>query len=93
VLWRRALAGVRAQRGDFEDAERLGREAVELMRATDSLFPLGDTLMRLAEVVSLARRPEEAPALIEEAVRVYDRKQALVQAERAQATLSPLGSG
>jgi hypothetical protein len=62
------------------------------MRATDCLFPLGDTLMRLAEVVSLAGRPEETPALIEEAVRVYDQKQALVQVQRAQGALSRLSS-
>jgi tetratricopeptide (TPR) repeat protein len=93
VLWRRArakaLAGVG---GDIHEAERLSREAVELSTATDDLNLHGDALIDLAEILSVSDHGGEAVAVIEEALRLYERKGNLVSSGRTRALLDQLGA-
>jgi predicted ATPase len=74
VLWRSARAKIRARRGEFAEAETLGREAVALADTTDLLNTQGDTLADLAEVIALAGRPAEAIAVLEQAAERFERK-------------------
>ena len=84
-------AKLAARRGEVERAEALAREAVSLAEQTDFVLFHADALLDLAEVLRLAGRPEEAAAAAEEAVRLYERKGAVVAAESAQALLAELG--
>ena len=59
VRWRRARARLLARRRDAHAAERLARDALALAAATDSLNDHGCTLLDLAEVLRVARRPFE----------------------------------
>jgi tetratricopeptide (TPR) repeat protein len=83
-------ARVLAQRGQFDEAEALARQAVELAARTDHLEFHGDALMGLAEVLHLADRAEEALAPVEEALRLYARKGNLVLAGMARGELAKL---
>jgi class 3 adenylate cyclase/tetratricopeptide (TPR) repeat protein len=74
VLWRRALARTTARRGDATGAEGLGRAAVTLASATDSLDLRAGTLAAFAEVLAEAGRDEEAAASAEEARALYELK-------------------
>jgi len=74
VSWRRVRAKVLARRGEFEEAERLGREATAIASDTDLLDLRAEAFADLAEVLRLAGRPEESAAAIQEAIRLYERK-------------------
>ena len=74
TLWRCARGKVLARRGSFEAAERLAREAVELLRETDALVMKADALADLAEVLRLAGRHDDATASLAEATALYGRK-------------------
>jgi len=91
VLWRRAKAKVLARRGELAKAEQLAREAVSRSEETDMLNPQGDAYTDLAEVLSLATRPQEAAHAQEQALVCYERKGNLVSAERARSRLTELG--
>ena len=60
VMWRVALAQVRAPAGDAAEAERLAREAVELAAPTDFLDLQATALLALARVLREAGSPEAA---------------------------------
>jgi class 3 adenylate cyclase/tetratricopeptide (TPR) repeat protein len=93
VLWRRARAKALAGAGgDIDEAERLSREAVEFATATDDLNLHGDALIDLAELLSVSDHGGEAVAVIEEALRLYERKGNLVSSGRARALLDTLGA-
>jgi tetratricopeptide (TPR) repeat protein len=83
ILWRGARAKLLARRGEAAEAELLAREATELARPTDSLELHGDVLFRLAEVLHLIGKREQARAVAADARDVYDRKEYLVGASRA----------
>lgn len=74
VGWRSVRAKALAQRGEFAEAERLGREAVEIAAGTDGLDRWAAALEDLGEVLRLAGRPAEAAVELEEALRLYERK-------------------
>lgn len=74
VGWRRVRAKLLARRGDFEDAERLGREATAIASDTDFLDLHAHALADLAEVLRLAGKREESAAAVQEAARLYERK-------------------
>jgi tetratricopeptide (TPR) repeat protein len=78
VMWRSARARVLARRGDAEQAEALGREALNLAMSTDFLDLQAGTLVALAEVErdEDARRP-----LLAEAREIYLRKGNVVAAD------------
>ena len=77
------MAKIRARRGELDVAERLAREAVALVDETDLLNTQGDTLADLSEVLSLAGRPDEAAAVLEQAADRFEQKGNLVSLEHA----------
>jgi len=72
--WRRVLAKVLAQHADFEEAERLAREATALAARTDFLYLRAHVSADLAEVLRLRGRAQESAAALEEAIRLHERK-------------------
>jgi class 3 adenylate cyclase len=80
ALWRQALALVLAQRGEFENAELLAREAVAFAEQTDGLNLQGDALCDLAQVLQADGHNYEAAAGFEHALERYERKKNLAMA-------------
>jgi class 3 adenylate cyclase/tetratricopeptide (TPR) repeat protein len=88
VFRRIVLARVRAQHGEMEEAERLAREAVDISKATDFVQLRARAHLALGEVLQQARgRAEEARAITEEAIRLFEQKGFSVGAERARRLL------
>jgi class 3 adenylate cyclase/tetratricopeptide (TPR) repeat protein len=90
MLWRQVKAKMLARRGEHAEAERLAREAVAIGEKTDLLDAQGDAYADLGEVLSLAGKPDEAAAALEQALVRYERKGNLVMAGRARARLEEL---
>jgi tetratricopeptide (TPR) repeat protein len=89
ILWHRLRGKLLARRGEFEEGERLAREAVALAEKTDMLNVHADALLDLAYVLALTGkdgRPE-----LERALALYEQKGNLVMAERTRARISALG--
>jgi ATP/maltotriose-dependent transcriptional regulator MalT len=82
VMWRVALAQVKARAGDAAMAQRLGREAVELAAPTDFLDLQATALLALARVLRDAGAPESADVAAR-AQAVYGLKGNLVGADWA----------
>jgi class 3 adenylate cyclase/tetratricopeptide (TPR) repeat protein len=91
--WRGAQAKVFARRGEFEAAEPLAHEAVELVERTDFLELQGDVLMDAAEVFRLASRSEDAAAAARRAHETYEAKGMVVSATEAGKFVEQLGVG
>jgi DNA-binding SARP family transcriptional activator len=87
VVWRGALARIRARRGEVEEALALAREAVDLTEPTDLLVQRGDALLDLAEVLGLTDRRAEADACARQALELFEQKGNLVSAARARTRL------
>ncbi len=90
VLWRGVRAKVLARRGQFDEAETLAREAVDLVGPTDFLHLHWLARMSLAEVLALAGRAREAQPVAAEALRLAEDKQHLVRAQRARELIEQL---
>jgi tetratricopeptide (TPR) repeat protein len=69
MLWRQARARVLAGRGEYDEAERLAREAVGVGETTEDLNSKAETWADLGEVLTLAGRPREAAEALEQAMR------------------------
>jgi tetratricopeptide (TPR) repeat protein len=78
-----------ARTGDFEEAERLAREATEMAAGTDHFDLRAQSLADLAEVLSLAGKPEESAAAVQEATRLYEQKGNLAAIARLASTPTP----
>jgi tetratricopeptide (TPR) repeat protein len=85
VGWRRVKAKLLAQRGEFEEAERLGREGVGLSQRTDFVPGRGRALEDLASVLRLAGRPHDALIELEVAIQLYEQKGDLTSLARTTA--------
>jgi tetratricopeptide (TPR) repeat protein len=83
-------AKVLARRGDFAEAERLAREAVELSRTVAIVEAKGQAYEDLAEVLALAGKTAEAVQALEEALAIYEAKGAVALIERVRRRLSEL---
>ena len=88
--WRAALARTLARRGEHLEAERLAREALELLEPTDFIDLRADVYDALAEVLLGAGRVDEAVAAVEEAIALHDRKGNVVSAARSRSALDAL---
>ena len=88
--WRQARAKLLARRGDFEEGERLAREAVALGAETDMLNMHAGALVDLAEVLALAG--QDGRGELEQALALYERKGNLVMAERTRSGLAELAT-
>ncbi len=87
--WRRVRAKVLARRGELEEAERLGREAVAIASATaDNLDLRAQAFADLGEVLRLADRPQESQAALDEAIRLYEDKGYVVGARHIRRLLT-----
>jgi tetratricopeptide (TPR) repeat protein len=91
IGWRRSQAKLLGQHGDFEHAEVLAREAVDLAGRTDFLDAHAHALEDLATVLRQAGRDPESLAELERAARLYDRKGNLVSAARTRTLLDSRG--
>jgi class 3 adenylate cyclase/tetratricopeptide (TPR) repeat protein len=80
LRWVRAL--ILARRGELEEAERLVREAVEIVAPTDYSEITADVFVALAHVLEEADRPDEAAAAWRDALDLYERKGATVRAQQ-----------
>ena len=90
ALWRSVRAKVLATGGEFDEAVTLGREAVELLSATDAVFVQAEALVDLAEVLGLADRSDEARTALEQARELCGLKQIMALANRVEARLGSL---
>jgi DNA-binding SARP family transcriptional activator/class 3 adenylate cyclase/tetratricopeptide (TPR) repeat protein len=82
ALWRAARARVLANDTDFQEAERLVREAIELL-PVEMLNLGGDLRANLAEVLLAAGHQEAALVAIAEAIEFYRRKGNVAAASQA----------
>ena len=92
VAWRRVQAKLLAQRGDFEHADRLAREAIALAARSDYLDLHARAIEDLVEVLRLAGRQHDALDELGPAIRLHDRKGNVVAAARARALEERLAS-
>jgi tetratricopeptide (TPR) repeat protein len=79
---------VHASRGEHAEAERLAREAVQLLEPTDGLQVQGDALCDLAAVLEAAGRREEAVIAWRDALERYERKGIVPLARRVRERLA-----
>ena len=91
IGWRRLKARLLAHRGDFEAAERLGREALELAARGDYIDLHARAHEDLAEVLRLAGRLDESVNELEHAIRLHEQKGNLVAAGKARTLLEDWG--
>jgi DNA-binding SARP family transcriptional activator/tetratricopeptide (TPR) repeat protein len=85
--WRYVRAKVLARLGAIDEAEHLGREALDLIARTDALNRHGDALLALAEILRFQGREDEALEHVRGALRLYEEKGNVVSAERVKAML------
>jgi class 3 adenylate cyclase/tetratricopeptide (TPR) repeat protein len=90
ALWRTAAAQVASHGGEHAEAERLVREALTLIRATDSPKQQGDVYCDLADVLAAAGRRDEAIAAWHEALERYERKGVIPLARQVRERLASL---
>jgi class 3 adenylate cyclase/tetratricopeptide (TPR) repeat protein len=88
VGWRLVRAEVLARRGEHEDAEKLMLEASDRVEKTDFLNFQASVMLARAELARLAGTPQQAAELVEQAVAIYERKENLAAAGRAQKLLA-----
>jgi tetratricopeptide (TPR) repeat protein len=91
MIWRMVKARVLAHRGEFDVAETLAREAVEIGLRTDYLSQTGDAWFALGEVLRMASKLSEAAAAFGEALALFRRKGNIPQARQAEAEMRASG--
>ena len=92
IMWRAIRAEVLARKGSLDPAERLARERSRWRRGSDFLLGHANALTHLSAVVRLAGRTEEVEQLLEEAVRIHDRKGNVLAARTVRAGAGGLRS-
>ena len=90
IIWRATMGKVLAQRGEFEAAEQVARDAVALGEQSDFLHSQADARLDLAEVLRLAGRREEAAEEVRTAVALHEAKGNALGAAQARAMLEGL---
>jgi tetratricopeptide (TPR) repeat protein len=83
---RSKLAGARA---NVAEAEALARRAVERAAEGDDPNPHGGALVELADALELGSRPDDAAAVLHDALELYERKGNVVAAEHVRQRLAP----
>ena len=89
-LWRQVQARVYSHRGMHAEAEALAREAVALTEQGDALNNQAVALCDLAEVLAGAGRPDEAAAVLRQALERYERKRNVAAAAQVHSRLAAL---
>jgi class 3 adenylate cyclase/tetratricopeptide (TPR) repeat protein len=90
VRWRIVTARVLAGRGEAQEGERLAREAILIVRQTDSIDLNADALLALAEILHSKNRPQDALPVVKEALQLYVQKGNLVSANKARGIATKL---
>jgi tetratricopeptide (TPR) repeat protein len=90
--WRLVEARILAERGQPKDAERLAREGVGVIEATEYLSNRAQALFDLGEVLDRAGRHGDAAEAFTQALDLWERKEGIVMAERARARLTEVQS-
>ena len=90
AAWRASQAKILARRGELEEADRLAREAIEIIDRSDELSHQGDFRVGLAEVLQVAGRTDESIPVLEEALARYEQKENRVSADATRALLVEL---
>jgi class 3 adenylate cyclase/tetratricopeptide (TPR) repeat protein len=86
--WRFVRAQALARMGELHEAERLAREAVDLLEPSDLLWDRADARMALAEVLRRAGCEDEAERVLRDAIELYEQKGHVIGARRARAAAS-----
>ena len=89
--WRSVEAKLLAKREEFDEAEALAREAIDVIGRSDELDNQAHMHVSLLEVLRLAGRNEEAIQALDEALVLFERKGNLVMTERLRGQRSELG--
>jgi class 3 adenylate cyclase/tetratricopeptide (TPR) repeat protein len=87
-LLRGIKAKLLARRGEADEAERLGREAVAIAEPTDFLFIQAFAFLSLGEALISAGRKDQAVEVLNKALEVCERKDFTVGAQRAREMLA-----
>jgi tetratricopeptide (TPR) repeat protein len=83
VLWRSALAKIVARRDGAAEADDLAWEAVRLAATTDMLSLHGASLLDLARVSAALNGGKPPGHIVEEAIRLFERKEDAASLRRA----------
>jgi class 3 adenylate cyclase/tetratricopeptide (TPR) repeat protein len=89
-LWRGVRAKLLAREGDFPEAERIAREAVDVVLHTEWDESRAVALADLAEVLVLADRREEAVDALRQALSLCEQWGQVVMAERTRGRIAEL---
>ncbi|HEX2240397.1 MAG TPA: adenylate/guanylate cyclase domain-containing protein [Actinomycetota bacterium] len=89
AYWRLMRARVLASRGDFDEAERLAREGLEILGDTFLIFQ-PDAWMTFAEILDQAGKASEAQEALERALHTAQLKGNILLGRRAQEKLHAL---
>jgi len=85
---RRARAKLHASRGELDHAERVAREALELVERTDFVPLHCEVLSDLADLLLLSGRAAEAATALETALALHERKGATGLAQQTRDRLA-----
>jgi DNA-binding SARP family transcriptional activator len=88
--WRALRAKALARHGAFSEAHALARKAVEIGAVTDALPQHAQVLLSFAEVLRLEGRAREAAEVIEDAIRLLDKKESVAASRKARSSLVEL---
>ena len=92
MLIRQVRAKLLARRGELDEAERLGREAVAWGEPTDALEYKANSLRDLAIVLSAAGKAKEAIAALDQAHPLYEEKGHTVGIARVEELRADMGA-
>ena len=87
VQWRSIRAPILARGGDLAGAESMAKSALALAQSSEAPILLAETLCELADVLTLAGRPQEAEDRLTEALSLYSSKGDIVSTARIKARL------
>ena len=93
VLWRCVRGKVLARRGQFEEAERLADEAIEIISEAQDPDTQGNARLDLSEIRHLAGQREAAITAAQEALALFAQKANTISQQRARAVLAELTAG
>jgi ATP/maltotriose-dependent transcriptional regulator MalT len=88
--WRSVRGKILASRGEAAEGEKLAREAVAMIQASDDLNSQGDAMIDLAEVLRLGGRIPEATEAARDALALFEAKGNTVSSALARATVREL---
>ncbi len=92
AYWRVARALVLAKKGEPDEAIALARDGVAVAAASEYAQFTAEARIAFADVLRIADRPDEAAHELEEALRIYERKEFELSSDAVRAKLAELQS-